>query len=90
LRARSLPKDPLMLIKSIRNMVEDQSKFLERSGTAQTEGQMQKKVLNLAIEHHHRMEEESGVGSSMTVGALKQYLGKVLTELKHTTNDPLK
>jgi hypothetical protein len=53
---------------------------------------MQKKVLNLAIEHHHRMEEESGVESSMTDGstALKQYLGKVLTELKHTTNDPLK
>jgi hypothetical protein len=36
------------------------------------------------------MEEESGVESSMTEGELKQYLGKVLTEIKHTTNDPLK
>ena len=54
------------------------------------EGQLQKKVLNLAKEHHHRMEEESGVESSMTEGELKQYLGKVLTEIKHTTNDPLK
>jgi hypothetical protein len=80
----------MTLRKSIRNMVEDQSKFLERIGTAQMEGQLQKKVLNLAKEHHHRMEEESGVESSMTEGELKQYLGKVLTEIKHTTNDPLK
>jgi hypothetical protein len=41
-------------------------------------------------EHHHRMEEGSGVESSMTEGELKQYLGKALTEIKHTTNDPLK
>jgi hypothetical protein len=54
------------------------------------DGQLQKKVLNFAKEHHHRMEEESGVESSMTEGELKQYLGKVLTEIKHTTNDPLK
>lgn len=78
----------ITLRKSIRNMVLDQSKFLERIGTAQMEGQLQKKVLNLAREQHQRMEEESGIETSMTETEVKQYLGKVLTEVKKASNEP--
>ena len=69
-------------------MVLDQSKFLERIGTAQMEGQLQKKVLNLAREQHYRMEEESGVETSMTETELKQYLSEVLTEVKTAGKEP--
>jgi hypothetical protein len=80
----------ISLRNSIRTMVLDQSKFLERIGQAQMEGQLQKKVLNLAKEQHHRMEEESGVESSMTESEVKQYLGKVINEIKNTTIDTTK
>ena len=69
-------------------MVLDQSKFLERIGTAQMEGQLQKKVLNLAREQHYRMEEESGVETSMTETEVKQYLSEVLTEVKTAGKEP--
>ena len=69
-------------------MVLDQSKFLERIGTAQMEGQLQKKVLNLVRDQHHRMGEESGVETSMTETEVKQYLGEVLTEVRTASKEP--
>jgi len=77
----------ITLRKSIRNMVLDQSKFLERIGTAQMEGQLQKKVLNLVRDQHHRMGEESGVETSMTETEVKQYLGEVLTEVRTASKE---
>jgi hypothetical protein len=74
------------LRKSIRNMVMDQSKFLERIGTAQMEQQMQQTVLNLAKEQNDIMKQQSGVESSMTENEVKDYLQNVLKEVKKTTN----
>jgi hypothetical protein len=74
------------LRKSIRNMVLDQSKFLERIGTAQMERQMQQTILNLAKEQNDIMKQESGVESSMTENEVKDYLQSVLKEVKKTTS----
>jgi Tfp pilus assembly PilM family ATPase len=67
-------------------MVMDQSKFLERIGTAQMEQQMQQTVLNLAKEQNDIMKQQSGVESSMTENEVKDYLQNVLKEVKKTTN----
>jgi hypothetical protein len=72
------------LRKSIRNMVLDQTKFLERIGTAQMERQLQQTVLNLAKEQNDMMKLESGVESSMTENEVKDYLQSVLNEVKKT------
>jgi hypothetical protein len=74
------------LRKSIRNMVLDQSKFLERIGTAQMERQMQQTILNLAKGQNDIMKQESGVESSMTENEVKDYLQSVLKEVKKTTS----
>jgi hypothetical protein len=74
------------LRKSIRNMVLDQSKLLERIGTAQMERQMQQTVLNLAKEQNDIMKQESGVESLMTENEVKDYLQSVLKEVKKTTS----
>jgi hypothetical protein len=72
------------LRKSIRNMVLDQTKFLEKIGTAQMERQLQQTVLNLAKEQNDMMKLESGVESSMTENEVKDYLQSVLNEVKKT------
>jgi hypothetical protein len=70
------------LRQSIRKTVVDQTKFLERIGTAQMEREVQLKVLDVTREQNERMEEESGVTSSLTDDEVKNYMQEVLKEVK--------
>jgi hypothetical protein len=67
---------------SIRKTVVDQTKFLERIGTAQMEREVQLKVLDVTREQNERMEEEGGVTSSFTDDEVKNYMQEVLKEVK--------
>lgn len=71
--------------KSIHKTVEDQSKFLEKIGGAEMEGEMhklQKRVLNNVKEQNILMEEESGIESSLTKQEIKTYMDEVINEVK--------
>jgi hypothetical protein len=67
-------------------MVFDQGKFLDKIGTAHMESEWRKVVFSLAKEQHHLMEEQGGVETSMTDTEIKQYMDKVLNEIKNTSD----
>jgi hypothetical protein len=72
----------LALRQSIRQSVQEQSKFLDSMGTAQMESELQTRVLKTAKKASDTMAEETGLESSMTEDEMKDYMEIVMNELK--------
>jgi hypothetical protein len=69
------------LRRTIRSFVR-KSRLLDSIGTAQMEHEIQKRVVALTKQNQARMEEESGVQSSLSEEEVKAYLEQVLREVK--------
>jgi len=70
---------------SIRNSVmKDSHRFLEEMGMGQMQQERQKLVLSVAKKSAEQLAEETGVESSMTEDDMKDYMEKVMNELKGT------
>jgi hypothetical protein len=72
------------LRKTIQRSVTEQSNMLHSIGTAQMEKEIQSKVLTITRQVSERIEEDTGVESSMTEADMRKYLNEVLKEIKST------
>ena len=70
------------LRRTIRKSVVDRSKLLDSIGTAQMEQEFESRVLAISRRASDKIEEETGVETSMTEEDMKQYLNDVLKEIK--------
>jgi hypothetical protein len=77
------------LRKAIRKSVTEQSNLLHSIGTAQMEKELQSRVLTISRKLSDKIEEETGVESSMTEVEMKQYLNDVLKEIKTNRSNPI-
>lgn len=71
----------MVLRRSIRKSVFEQSKFLDSIGTSQMQREIQGKILTAAKKTSKIIEEETGVESSMTEDDMDDYLRKVIEEI---------
>ena len=71
----------LGLRRTIRKSVADRSKLLDSIGTAQMEQEFESRVLAVSRRVSDKIEEETGVETSMTEEDMKQYLNDVLKEI---------
>ena len=74
---------------AIRKSVTEQSNLLHSIGTAQMEKELQSRVLTISRKISDKIEEETGVESSMTEVEMKQYLNDVLKEIKTNRSNPI-
>jgi hypothetical protein len=72
----------LGLRRTIRKSVADQSRLLDSIGTAQMQQEFESRVLAVSRRVSDKIEEETGVETSMTEEDMKQYLNDVLKEIK--------
>jgi hypothetical protein len=70
------------LRRTIRKSVVDRSKLLDSIGTAQMQQEFESRVLAISRRASDKIEEETGVETSMTEEDMKQYLNDVLKEIK--------
>jgi ABC-type multidrug transport system fused ATPase/permease subunit len=70
------------LRQSIRNLAIKESRLLDSIGTAHMEQEIQRRVLTLTKQNQNKMEEETGIQSSLTDDDAKEYLEKVIEEVK--------
>jgi hypothetical protein len=77
----------LALRRTIRKSVADQSKLLDSIGTAQMQQEFQSRVLAVTRKISERVEEETGVETSMTEEGMKQHLNDVLKEIRSTKSN---
>ena len=66
----------------IRTTAIKESRLLDSIGMAQMEQQIQKKVVEFTKQNQDRIEEETGIQSSLTEDDIKQYLEQVIKEVK--------
>ena len=71
------------LRKSIRNFAINESKLLDSIGTAQMEQEVQKKVITFTKQNQARIEEETGIETSLSDQDIERYLEQVIKEIKH-------
>jgi hypothetical protein len=79
--AISVSEDSI-LRQSIRTIAIKESKLLDSIGMAQMEQQIQKKVIEFTKQNQDRIDEETGIQSSLTEDDIKQYLEQVIKEVK--------
>ena len=79
--AVSVSEDSI-LRQSIRTIAIKESRLLDSIGMAQMEQQIQKKVVEFTKQYQDRIEEETGIQSSLTEDDIKQYLEQVIKEVK--------
>jgi MFS family permease len=72
------------LRRAIRKFAMTESKVLDSIGLAQMEQEVQKKVLSLAKEQEEKMVEETGIEMSLDEDDIKEYLQKVINEVKRS------
>jgi hypothetical protein len=70
------------LRESIRRIAANESRLLDSIGMAQMLTEIQKRVMRITKENQDRMNEETGIQSSLTEDDMKQYLEEVMEELK--------
>jgi hypothetical protein len=78
--ALSLSED-IRLRQSTRKSTVEQSKLLDSIGTAHMEKGYTKKVLKIVKDQSYKLEEQTGIESSLTEDDMKEYL-EVLNEIK--------
>ncbi len=84
--AMSISRDT-ELRKFINTVTEREIKLLGNIGFAQVEQELVTKIIPLAQLQALKMEQESGVKTSFTDSDLKQYLEKILTEVRNTSQN---
>lgn len=84
--AMSVSQD-ITLRKSIRRSLESQSVFLDKIGTSEMEQQIQKKILHITSSLAEEMESKSGVESSLEPNEVKEYVSKVMSEVRWKGED---
>ena len=76
-----------MLRKSIRRLAKSETKFLDSIGRAQTEKEIQSKVLNMVREHKETIFDQTGVNATLTNYDVKSYLSEILKELRNSNKN---
>ena len=71
----------IALRNSIRKSVTEQSKLLDSTGTAQMEQELESRVLTISKKVSDKMEEETGVETSMTLEDMKEQIEMVRKEI---------
>ena len=84
--AMSISRDT-ELRKFINTATEREIKLLGNIGFAQVEQELVTKIIPLAHFHAQKMEQETGVKTSLTDADLKQYLEEILTEVRNTSQN---
>ncbi len=84
--AMSISRDT-ELRKFINTVTEREIKLLGNIGFAQVEQELITKIIPIAQLQALKMEQESGVKTSFTDSDLKDYLGKILTEIRNTSQN---
>ena len=79
--AISVSEDSI-LRQSIRTIAIKESRLLDSIGMAQMEQQIQKKVVEFTKQYQDRIEEETGIQSSLSEEDVKEYLQQVIREVK--------
>jgi hypothetical protein len=79
--AVSIAQD-VKLRQSLRKSVEQQSNLLDNIGTSQMEQEVQKKVVKVMKELSYQTEEKTGIQKSLEEQDIKEYLNKVIAEVK--------
>jgi hypothetical protein len=72
----------MTLRQTIKNSVMEESKLLDRIGSAQMEKELQGRVLTVAKKASNIMEEETGIEAPMTEEDMKDYLRLVIKEIQ--------
>jgi hypothetical protein len=67
---------------SIRRSVTEQSKLLDSIGTAQMDQELQSRVMMVTINLSYKLEEETGVETSMTEEDIKEHIEMVRKEIQ--------
>jgi hypothetical protein len=70
------------LRQSIRNIAIEESRFLQETGTAEMELEIEKKVLHLSSKFKRNSIEETGIKPSLTDEEIREYLEQVMNEIK--------
>jgi hypothetical protein len=70
------------LRRTIRKVIEEQSKFLDSIGSAQIEREIEKNVSKLTKEYSEQLKANSGIESDLPDDLAKEYLNEVLQEIK--------
>ena len=70
------------LRQSLRKSLEQQSNLLEKIGTSQMEQEVQKKVVKVMKDLSYQTEEKTGIQTSFEEQDIKEYLNKVIEEVK--------
>ncbi len=71
----------LILLRSIKNSVTEQAKFLGSIGTAHRNKELESRVLTVAKNLENEIEEASGVEPSMTEPEIVDYIQFVVNEV---------
>ncbi len=74
----------LTLRKTIRKSVMEQSKLLDRIGTAQMERELQTSVLTIAKKTSDELKENSGIEASLSEDDIRDYMSLVIKEFKRS------
>jgi hypothetical protein len=74
------------LRRSIRNSIEQQLDLLDNIGTAQMENEIVKNILAVTRKQSMQSAEQTGVGSSLEEGDIREYLVQVVKETKEIKN----
>jgi hypothetical protein len=74
------------LRRSIRNSIEQQLDLLDNIGTAQMENEIVKNILAVTKKQSMQSAEQTGVGSSLEEGDIREYLIQVVKETKEIKN----
>jgi len=85
--AISVSEDSI-LRQSIRTIAINESRLLDSIGMAQMEQQIHKKVVEFTKQNQNRMEEETGIQSSLSEEDVKDYLQQVIREVKKQKTTP--
>jgi hypothetical protein len=67
---------------TIRNFAMKESRLLDSIGTAEMQRGIERKVIALTKQNQDRMEEETGIQSSLSEDDMKHYLEQVIREVK--------
>jgi hypothetical protein len=70
------------LRQSLRKFVEQQSNLLDNIGTSQMEQEVQKKVVKVMKDLSYQTEQKTGIQTSLEEQDIKEYLNKVIEEVK--------
>jgi hypothetical protein len=85
--AISVSEDSI-LRQSIRTIAIKESSLLDSIGMAQMEQQIQRKVVEFTKSNQDKMTEETGIQSSVSEEGVKDYLQKVIREVKKQKTPP--